>query len=64
MGLSKIFGKLLTRIWWIYHTSSPIMNPFHNYNTEEFADIKDIKKSKLNYNKAHIKKQKNGNFNN
>jgi hypothetical protein len=43
LGLSKIFGKLLTRIWWIYHTSSPIMKPFHNYNIEEFADIKDIK---------------------
>ena len=24
-GLAKIMGKLLTRIWWIYHMSSPIM---------------------------------------
>ena len=30
-GLSKIIGKLLTRIWWIYHTSSPIMKPYYTY---------------------------------
>lgn len=30
-GLSKIFGKLLTRIWWIYHMSSPIMKPYNVY---------------------------------
>jgi len=30
-GLSKIIGKLLTRIWWIYHTSSPIMKPYYIY---------------------------------
>ena len=24
--LTRLLGKLLTRIWWIYHTSSPIMN--------------------------------------
>ena len=29
--LSKIMGKLLTRIWWIYHTSSPIMKSFKTY---------------------------------
>ena len=28
-GLSKILGKLLTRIWWIYHTSSPVMIPLN-----------------------------------
>ena len=28
-GLSKIIGKLLTRIWWIYHLSSPIMKPYN-----------------------------------
>ena len=28
-GLSKIMGKLLTRIWWVYHMSSPIMKPFN-----------------------------------
>ena len=25
VGLTKLLGKLLTRIWWIYHLSSPIM---------------------------------------
>lgn len=29
--LSKIMGKLLTRIWWIYHTSSPVMKQFNTY---------------------------------
>ena len=24
-SLTKLFGKLLTRLWWIYHTSSPIL---------------------------------------
>ena len=24
-NLTKLLGKLLTRIWWIYHSSSPIM---------------------------------------
>ena len=30
-GLSKVLGKLLTRIWWVYHTSSPIMIPFNTF---------------------------------
>jgi hypothetical protein len=25
IGLAKLLGKLLTRIWWIYHLSSPIL---------------------------------------
>jgi hypothetical protein len=29
--LSKIMGKLLTRIWWIYHTSSPTMKQMFQY---------------------------------
>jgi hypothetical protein len=33
-GLSKLIGKLLTRIWWIYHTSSPIMIPYNSYQNE------------------------------
>lgn len=41
--LSKIMGKLLTRIWWIYHTSSPIMKSFKTYvnisSEEEDDDI-------------------------
>jgi superfamily II DNA or RNA helicase len=41
-GLSKILGKLLTRIWWIYHTSSPLMKPFGIYETEEFKDLNEL----------------------
>lgn len=41
-GLSRILGKLLTRIWWIYHTSSPIMKPFGIYETEEFKDVSEL----------------------
>lgn len=33
-GLSKIIGKMLTRVWWIYHTSSPIMKPYNTYDPE------------------------------
>jgi hypothetical protein len=32
LGLSRLLGKLLTRIWWIYHTSSPIMKALHEYD--------------------------------
>jgi hypothetical protein len=32
-GLSKIMGKLLTRIWWVYHMSSPIMLPYNVYES-------------------------------
>lgn len=28
VGLAKLLGKLLTRIWWIYHLSSPISTNF------------------------------------
>ena len=41
-GLSRILGKLLTRIWWVYHTSSPIMKPFGIYETEEFKDVSEL----------------------
>lgn len=34
-GLSKIMGKLLTRIWWIYHSSSPIMKSLNEYDLTE-----------------------------
>jgi hypothetical protein len=33
-GLSKIMGKLLTRIWWIYHSSSPIMKSLYDFDNE------------------------------
>lgn len=26
ISITRLLGKLLTRIWWIYHSSSPIMN--------------------------------------
>ena len=26
INITRLIGKLLTRIWWIYHSSSPIMN--------------------------------------
>jgi hypothetical protein len=26
INITRLIGKLLTRMWWIYHTSSPIMN--------------------------------------
>ena len=31
VGLCKLLSKLVTRIWWIYHNSSPIMIPLTNY---------------------------------
>lgn len=34
-NLAKLFAKLLTRIWWIYHTSSPLMKPFNSFDEEE-----------------------------
>jgi hypothetical protein len=45
IGLSRIIGKLLTRIWWIYHTSSPIMKPINHYDIEEFKNIDEIEDS-------------------
>jgi superfamily II RNA helicase len=33
-NIAKILGKLLTRIWWIYHTSSPIMKSLNDYNND------------------------------
>ena len=31
-GLSRLLGKLLTRIWWIYHSSSPVSKSFNDFN--------------------------------
>jgi hypothetical protein len=44
-GLSRLFGKLLTRIWWIYHSSSPLMKPIKTFETEEFADVDTLQHS-------------------
>lgn len=35
IGLTKILGKLLTRIWWVYHTSSPIMKSISLFDEEQ-----------------------------
>jgi hypothetical protein len=32
LNLSRLLAKLLTRIWWIFHTSSPIMKPFSHFD--------------------------------
>jgi superfamily II DNA or RNA helicase len=33
-NITKLLGKLLTRIWWIYHTSSPVMEPIERYDIQ------------------------------
>jgi len=38
-NLAKLLGKLLTRIWWIYHTSSPIMKQFNEFDVNEFEEF-------------------------
>jgi hypothetical protein len=30
-ALTQILSKILTRIWWVYHSSSPIMEPINRY---------------------------------
>ena len=44
-GLSRLFGKLLTRIWWIYHGSSPLMKPIKVFDIEEFANVDTLQYS-------------------
>ena len=34
-------GKLLTRIWWIYHSSSLITKPLYIFESNEYVDICD-----------------------
>ena len=38
-NLSKLMGKLLTRIWWIYHTSSPIMKNFNEFDSIDYEIV-------------------------
>jgi hypothetical protein len=40
-GLCRLLGKLLTRNWWIYHLSSPIMKPFGIYEDVKIIDDDD-----------------------
>jgi len=47
-GLSRILGKLLTRIWWIYHCSSPIMKPIYMFETDEYENIESESVSEEN----------------
>lgn len=44
-GLTKLLGKLLTRIWWIYHSSSPLSKSFITYETEEYKDVEMYEES-------------------
>ena len=44
INVSKLLGKLLTRLWWNYHTSSPIMKSFNAFD-EDIYDIVDISNS-------------------
>jgi len=42
-NLAKLLAKLLTRIWWIYHTSSPLMKPFGYYDDEgEYEEVDNV----------------------
>jgi hypothetical protein len=47
-GLSRILGKLLTRIWWIYHSSSPIMKPIYMFETDEYENVESESVSEEN----------------
>lgn len=47
-GLSRILGKLLTRIWWIYHSSSPIMKPIYMFDSDEYENVESESVSEEN----------------
>ena len=40
--LSRIMGKLLTRIWWIYHNSSPLMRQIKTYLPIDYDDSEEL----------------------
>lgn len=42
LNLSRLLAKLLTRIWWIFHTSSPIMKPFSHFDEKEYDDVDNV----------------------
>jgi hypothetical protein len=44
-GLTKIMGKLLTRIMWICHASSPIMKSINEFDFDEYVNVDDIEDS-------------------
>ena len=39
--LARLLGKLLTRIWWIYHTSSPLMKSWQCYLDSNLDSIEE-----------------------
>jgi len=40
--LARLLAKLLTRIWWVYHKSSPLAKAFGHYDDEgEYKEIDD-----------------------
>jgi hypothetical protein len=42
IGITRLLGKLLTRIWWIYHSSSPIMKPYSSFDIDEFVNVDEL----------------------
>lgn len=36
--MARLLGKLLTRLWWIYHTSSPLMKSWTKIDTNDYDD--------------------------
>ncbi len=43
VNITKLLGKLLTRIWWIYHSSSPVMEPIERYEVqEEIIELEEV----------------------
>ena len=50
VGLCKLMAKLLTRIWWIYHSSSPIMLPFRTFEQTNNDESKESNNNNLDEN--------------
>ena len=36
--MTRLLGKLLTRMWWIYHTSSPLMKSWTTFESNVYDD--------------------------
>lgn len=47
VSITRLLGKLLTRIWWIYHLSSPVMKRLESY-VEDFV-IEDFDVDSVDY---------------
>ena len=46
--VTRLLGKLLTRMWWIYHTSSPLMRSVKYF--DEMPTIDDSEEESLDFN--------------